>query len=115
MNAIATHSSGAVAVVGAAAILTLKRQTTVFFKNDLIVDSLVQVCFDLSEDSKPPNSFSVCLFINDDMVASDHCVAWEEAMAAIFRVLSAKTAASCRSLVAPGGFITVPGEKQCPM
>lgn len=116
MNATATQGESMKAVVvGAPVIFTHGCKTTIYFQNDLIADSHVVVSLDQTYDSigvgskvavcsdELPNGFSVCLFINDDMVASDHCVAWERAMACILAVLSARTveevAGSCGGLL----------------
>ena len=80
-------------VVGGAVIFTTERETTVYFQNDLIADSQVEVALSQSRDAdEPPNSYSVCLFFNGDMIACDHGASWDRAMAYIFHVLSSKTA-----------------------
>jgi hypothetical protein len=109
MNATATQGESMKAVVvgaaarGPAGLFTLECKTTVYFQNDLIANSQVVVSLDQTYDSigvgskvavcsdELPSGFSVCLFINDDMVASGHRMTWEQAMACILAALSART------------------------
>jgi hypothetical protein len=69
--------------------------TIIYFENTRIVGDGVEIGFhESTEDAKyaPPHSYTACLFVNHDMIACDHGATWEQAMAYISAVLSAKTA-----------------------
>jgi len=78
---------------GAAFIFTDEGGSAVCFSNYLISDSSVGILFNEKHDAPDsPNTYSVCLFVNGDMIACTHDATWEQAMAYVLAVLSAKTA-----------------------
>src|SRR5260370_31796286 len=79
---------------GGAEIFADEGKTIAYFTNTMLAGrDEVRVGFSPSTDSYvPPNSYSIPLFVNGDMIAADHGATWEQAMAYIRAVLSAKTA-----------------------
>ncbi len=79
---------------GGAEIFADEGETTAYFTNTMLTGrDEVRVGFSPSTDSyEPPNSYSIPLFVNEDMIAADHGATWDQAMAYIRAVLSAKTA-----------------------
>jgi len=92
VNAKVKKAPGAIAL-GGAEIFTDEGETTAYFTKTMLAGVEVRLGFHESgHSSEPPNSYSVPLFVNGDMIACDHGATWAQAMAYIFAVLSAQTA-----------------------